>query len=302
VSSVIITWEGRPAQLSFMRDITERKAAEDALKQSEQLRADIINFLPDPTFAIDKQGRITAWNHAMEELTGIPSQEMLGKSNYEYGLAFYGERKPILIDKVIQPSAAVAERYPSFNREKDFLMAEAEMTHRGKTVSFWCKAGLMRDNSGNVIGAIESLRDITALKDMNAALGILLKKRENDIKESEEKFMLNIRELVLPYLLKLKSARLDMPHKVNIEIIEKHLAEIMSPFISKLTSRYSQFSPRETQVVSLIRSGMTTKEIARALNISTNSVDIHRQNIRKKMGFNKKKVNIRTFLISLEND
>jgi len=76
----------------------------------------------------------------------------------------------------------------------------------------------------------------------------------------------------------------------------------MSPFISKLTSRYSQFSPRETQVVSLIRSGMTTKEIARALNISTNSVDIHRQNIRKKMGFNKKKVNIRTFLISLEND
>jgi len=115
VSSVIITWEGRPAQLSFMRDITERKAAEDALKQSEQLRADIINFLPDPTFAIDRQGRITAWNRAMEELTGILSKKMIGKSNYEYGLALHGERKPILIDKVIQPSAAVAERYPSFN-------------------------------------------------------------------------------------------------------------------------------------------------------------------------------------------
>lgn len=302
VSSVIITWEGRPAQLSFMRDITERKAAEDALKQSEQLRADIINFLPDPTFAINGQGRITAWNRAMEELTDIPSQEMIGKSNYEHGLALYGERKPILVDKVVQPTAAISERYLSFKREKDFLMAETEITHRGKTVSFWCKAGLMRDDSGNVIGAIESLRDITSLKDMNATLGILLKRREKDIKESEEKFMLNIKELILPYLLKLKSAKLDMAHKVNIEIIEKHLAEIMSPFMSKLTSQYLKFSPRETQVVSLIRGGMTTKEIARALNISTNSVDVHRQNIRKKVGLNKKKANIRAFLISLEND
>jgi PAS domain S-box-containing protein len=101
VSSVMMTWEGRPAQLSFMRDITEKKAAEEALRRSERLRTDIINFLPDATFAIDRQGRVTAWNRAMEALTGVPSKDMIGKGDGEYALAFYGERKPILIDMAL---------------------------------------------------------------------------------------------------------------------------------------------------------------------------------------------------------
>ena len=302
VSSVIITWEGRPAQLSFMRDITEKRVAEESLIQSEQLRTDIINFLPDATFAIDGQGRVTAWNHAIEELTGVSAQRMIGKGNFEYAFAFFGERKPVLIDKALKPSLPIEERYLSLNQEKDFLLAEAEMMHHGIRVILWCKAGIMRDRSGRVIGAIESLRDITSLKDMNTALNILLKKREYDIRESEEKLMINTKELVLPYIAKLKSSKLDLSQAMNIEIVEKHLNEIMSPFMTKFTSGYAQFSSRELQVASLIRDGMTTKEIAAVLNITTNAIDIYRQNIRKKLGLNREKTNLRSFLMTIGNN
>jgi len=301
VSAVMVTWEGRPAVLNFVRDITKRKAAEDALKQSEQLRTDIINFLPDATFAIDDRGCVTAWNRAIESLTGITSQEMIGKDRYEYALVLYGERKPILIDKVLQPSLPITERYLSLESEDDFLLAETELMHRGKTMTLWCKAGLMKDGSGKIIGAIESLRDISALKEMNAALDALLKKRENDIRDIEDKVTRNVSELVLPYVLKLKSSRLEHSLAVNIDILEKHLQEITSPFLPRLASRHAQFSPRETQVASLIKNGMTTKEIARALNVSTNAVDIYRLKIRKKLGLNREKIALSSFLNALGN-
>jgi PAS domain S-box-containing protein len=287
-------------QLSFMKDITEEKRVEDALKQSERLRSDIINFLPDSTFAIDNAGRVIAWNRAIEAITGIASGDMIGKGNYEYAQVFYGQRMPILIDKILHPSVAVAERYLSYGSEKDFLLAEAEIIQNGQTITFWCKAGPVYDHDGKIIGAIESLRDITSLKEMNAALKVLLRQRENDNKEIEEKFLLNIKELVLPHVIKLKAANLDINLAAHVDIIESNLSTITSPFLVNLTSKYSHLTPREIQVASLIKDGLRTKEIADSLNISTHSVDIYRQNIRKKLGLNRKKINIRSFFTSLK--
>ena len=79
-------------------DISDRKSAESALKESERRLANIINFLPDATFVINKEGRVIAWNRAIEKLTGIKAEQILGKGDYEYALPFYGERRPILID------------------------------------------------------------------------------------------------------------------------------------------------------------------------------------------------------------
>ncbi|NSW81817.1 MAG: PAS domain-containing protein [Syntrophothermus sp.] len=58
----------------------------------------VIDFLPDPTLVIDREGKVIFWNRAMEEMTGVPAQEILGKGNYEHAIPFYGERRPILID------------------------------------------------------------------------------------------------------------------------------------------------------------------------------------------------------------
>jgi PAS domain S-box-containing protein len=81
-------------------DITERKQAEEVIKNSEQRLSQIINFLPDPTFVVDNEGTVLTWNQAMEKLSGFKAAEMVGKGNFEYALPFYGERRPILIDLV----------------------------------------------------------------------------------------------------------------------------------------------------------------------------------------------------------
>jgi PAS domain S-box-containing protein len=108
---VWIAWTNKPIRyekgrvvevLCVGNDITERKWAEEALKESQQQLADIIDFLPDATFVIDREGRVIAWNRAMEEMLGIGAADMLGKGDYEYALPFYGERRPILIDLVFE--------------------------------------------------------------------------------------------------------------------------------------------------------------------------------------------------------
>ena len=90
-------------------DVTDRKRAELALQESEQKLANIIDFLPDATLVIDKEGQVIAWNRAMEEMTGIKAEDMVGQGNYEYALPFYGKRRPILIDLVLQPREELAQ-------------------------------------------------------------------------------------------------------------------------------------------------------------------------------------------------
>jgi hypothetical protein len=66
--------------IESIRDITERKEAEDALKDSERRMADIINFLPDATFVIDRHGVVIAWNRAIEAMTGIKAKQSWEKA------------------------------------------------------------------------------------------------------------------------------------------------------------------------------------------------------------------------------
>jgi diguanylate cyclase (GGDEF)-like protein/PAS domain S-box-containing protein len=154
------------------RDITQRKQAEERTKESHQRLSDIINFLPDATFAIDLEGRVIAWNQAIEKMTGIKKQDMIGKGDYEYALPFYGMRKPLLIDMAIKPDAESGKMYPFLSREKDGIIAESfsRCLVPGQDTYLWIKASPMTDHTGTVIGAIESIRDITQRKRAEQAL------------------------------------------------------------------------------------------------------------------------------------
>ncbi|MEN6375608.1 MAG: PAS domain S-box protein [Smithella sp.] len=171
-AGVIISYEG------IANDITAHKQAEEALKESQQRLSDIIDFLPDATFVIDKEGKVIAWNLAMEEMTGIKAADMLGRGNYEYSLPFYGERRPILIDLVLQPREDIEESYTRTTRKNMFLEAEAYIPSFKKgEVYLFGKANILRDSKGNIVGAIESIRDITVARQAQEAL-----------KYSEERF------------------------------------------------------------------------------------------------------------------
>jgi len=120
------------------------------------------------------------------------------------------------------------------------------------------------------------------LEEVNTALNVLLKKRENDRKLLEENFVANIGSLVLPYLEKIRKNNLDAQQKFFLDTIEKNLDEIGSPLLKNI--HQFNLTPREIQIASLIKDGKTTKEIATALGIVEGSISTHRKNIRKKLG------------------
>ena len=163
------------------RDRHEREileASEKALRESESRLFDIIDFLPDPTFAIDREGKVISWNRAMEEMTGVSSSEMLGKGDYEYSLPFYGERRPILIDLINEPDEVIAKKYTNIVREKGFLIADTSLPRpRGRPMWLMGKAGPLFNRQGEIVGAIEAIRDLTSRKEAEEAL-----------RKSEERF------------------------------------------------------------------------------------------------------------------
>jgi PAS domain S-box-containing protein len=149
----------------------ERKMVEEALRESQRQLADIIDFLPDAIFVIDKKGKVIAWNRAIGDMTGISTEEMIGKNDFEYALPFYGKRMPVLANLVIDPQTIIENRYSSFDREKDILKGEMVVPClKGKERILSSRAAPIYNNKGEIVGAIESLRDITEHKLMEKAL------------------------------------------------------------------------------------------------------------------------------------
>ena len=152
---------------NFVRQAVEKYRAERGVLEHERRMADIINFLPDATLAIDKEGRVIAWNLAMEEMVDTSASDMLGKGDYEYALPFYGIRRPMLIDIVLHEDLQYEISYPVLNCQNlEKCYAEIFLPHlRGGEGAFlWFKASPLYDTDGNVAGAIESIRDITEYK------------------------------------------------------------------------------------------------------------------------------------------
>jgi len=151
--------------IETIRDITDRKRAEQETERIRQRMAEIIDFLPDATFVIDLNGRVIAWNRAMEVITGVPAQSMIGKGDYEYALPFYGERKPMLANLIFMPEMEIEKRYDTIEKIGDTLVVDIFIpTFRPGGVYFWAKASPLFDPQGNISGAIETIRDISDRK------------------------------------------------------------------------------------------------------------------------------------------
>lgn len=164
---------------AIVTDISSTRRTERQLMQEHQRLQDIIDFLPDATFVIDAEGRVLAWNKALEDMTGTSKSEIIGCGDYAYSMALYGERRPLLVDLIWQDDAAVRQYYgESFRRHDHRLVAETYVncghTNGGRYI--WIIASPLYDEQGRVAGAIESIRDITSRKLAEQALS-----RERDL-------------------------------------------------------------------------------------------------------------------------
>jgi DNA-binding CsgD family transcriptional regulator len=145
--------------------------------------------------------------------------------------------------------------------------------------------------------ALEQRRQ--SLEEANIALKVLLRQREEDKLELEQKVLTNIKDLVFPYIEKLKRAPLRPKDKTNVQIIENHLNEVISPLLQRLTNLNILLTPQEMQVAALVKDGKASKEIADILHITEATVHFHRKNLRTKFGIKNKTTNLRSYLLSL---
>lgn len=146
----------------------------------------------------------------------------------------------------------------------------------------------------------ERVKERTAeLEEKNIALKVLLEQRARDRKDLENQMVTNIKKIIIPYLKKLQNSRLNQEQSHLLNLIEKQLEEITSPLIPTLSSKYLKMTPTELQICHLISQGHNSKEIASVMNLSPETVNKHRQNIREKFGLCHKKVNLSTYLATL---
>lgn len=104
---------------ALKQQIKKLQESKNALVSANQRLQDIIEFFPDATLVIDSAQQVIAWNKAMEKMTGVPKETMLGKNNY--AIPFYGKHHPILIDYVFGINEPAKLLYDSFKKEENYI-------------------------------------------------------------------------------------------------------------------------------------------------------------------------------------
>ena len=304
--------EERTAELAkaneeLRAEIVNRRHAEEALRESEERFKILFEFAPDAYYLNDLEGKFIDGNRAAEALIGYEREELIGKTFLELKLL-----PPKGIPKTAATLAKNRRGKPTGPDEftlirKNGTKVSAEIstlptTIRGQTLVL----GIARDitkrkQAEETLKKREKELEIKTrdLEEVNAALRVLLKQREEDKTELEEKVVSNVKQLVQPYLQKLKKTELDGTQRDCIGVLESNLNDIISPFSRAVSSGYLSLTPAEIQVANLVKQGKTTKEIAELLSLSKETIGFHRRNIREKIGIKSKKANLRTHLLSL---
>lgn len=294
--------------LGIARDITHRRFIERALKESEEKYRTIIENIEDGYYEVDLTGNFTFFNNAMEQITGYSRNELMGMNNRIIMDEYNASQVYKVFHDVYQTGMAT--------KAVDWELRTKDGSRRFVEVSVTLK----KDLNSHPIGFMGIARDITKrrehmetlvarekelemktkdLEDLNTALKVLLERRERDKIDLEETVISNINDIVMPYLERAKKKAANKQLINYLSILEHNINEITSSFFHKLSTKYANLTATEVEVANLVKHGKSIKEIADMLNISGKTVEVHRMNIRKKMGITNTKTSLRTHLLSL---
>lgn len=293
--------------VEIVTDVTERRRAEDAMRQSEQKYRELFEFANDIIYFLDCEGNVLSCNGAALKTWGYPQEEMIGLniSNF-FDRDYLAFAQAILKEHHLGIENRKPQIFLTHSKTGDDLWIEANtriVRGKGRRITI---QGIAR-NVTERIRMEEALKRREGeleeksrnLEEANTALKVLLKHREEDRTEMEEKVLQNMKELIIPYVERLKMTRME-GHQLNqLHILEANLHEIISPFLRNLSSKYPKLTPMEIQVVNFIKEGLTTKEIAKLTNASTRTIEFHRYNIRSKLGLKNMKGTLSHHVLSL---
>ncbi len=299
----IIQLERRIEALEMeVAELTEAKQAYDA----------IVGTANDSIFIKNSDFQYTFINPAMERTLGLKASDLIGKTPEEvFGVE---EAKIIaLVDKpVLEGKIVNAKRSLEINGVE-------RMFHTVQTPA--------KDVNGKVVAICGIVRDVTELKLAEEALkeseeqlrskneelrierhslnekNIALKELLEQIGAGKEQVVsqikANIDRVIMPIIRNLSDmAPNDMAVYVNL--LKQNLSDVASPFISHLESGYSQLTLRQIEICNMIKSGMSCKEISVSLSLSVQTVLKQRSLIRKRLGIAHKKINLTSFLQSMD--
>ena len=284
---------------SIGNDDTGTKNTRREPHEGKALR-DLIDLTTHWLWEVDENGLCTYLSPKVKDTLGYEAEEIIGRPARE----FMSEEE---VRRVI----------PAFEKiyleRKPFSFLEYRILHKDGRERVLESSGVPRfDEEGTFRGFVGVDRDITerrnieedllaktkSLEEANTAFKVLLDHREQDRMEVEEKLVFNIKKLVLPYIQKLKRQQGHMVQTLAV-IAERNLEDILSPLMHSVASKYPALSTVELQVIDLIRHGHESKEIADILRVSVRTVEVHRFNIRKKLGIRGARINLKSFLSSM---
>jgi PAS domain-containing protein len=147
----------------------------DAGNDAAQLLREVVDASPVPTFVIDRHHVVTHWNRACEVTLGYPAHEMIGTR--DQWKPFYSVRRPVMADLVVSGriEALIDAYYPDKYKRSTLVPGSYEAEDFFATIGtrgtwLFFTAAPIRNPSGEVIGAIETLQDITSRKNHERAL------------------------------------------------------------------------------------------------------------------------------------
>lgn len=147
----------------------------------------------------------------------------------------------------------------------------------------------------------ELLAQTDRLGEMNSALKVLLRQREEDREELEQAVLANVRRRIAPTLDRLEGLCPGAEAGILVDQLRRSLQELTKPFCYRLSTVCQGLTPAEMQVAELIREGLGTKEIAARLGVGSSTIDTHRNHIRRKLGLKDRKNSLRAYLLALES-